>query len=119
MLPLGQMTQTGITLDGTVHQGVGKPSAPPKVERWTARDEHGRSVTVLRLAWPDEFALINGVTVVYSQAEAGKQARLVATAGFANNRPIYVPDVFALAGRPSTSERGLCRVRDGRLVAIE
>ena len=119
MLPLGQMTQTGVTLDGTVHQGVGKPSAPPKVERWTARDEHGRSVVVLRLAWPDEFALINGVTVVYSQAEAGKQARLVATAGFANHRPIYVPDVLALAGRPSTSERGLCQLRDGRLVAIE
>ncbi len=29
--------------------------------------------------------------MVYSQAEAGKQARLVSTAGFANNRPIYVP----------------------------
>ncbi len=119
MLPLGQMTQTGITLDGAVHRGVGKPSPTPKVERWTSRDEQGRSVVVLRLVWPDEFALINGVAVVYSQAEAGKQARLVATAGFANGRPIYVPGVLSLAGRPSTSDSGLCRVQGGRLVAME
>lgn len=119
MLPLGQMTQTGVTLDGTVHRGVGKTSAPPKVERWTARDEHGRPITVLRLVWLEEYALINGVTVVYSQAEAGKQARLLSTAGFASNRPIYVPDMVTLAGRPSTSDRGLCRVQNGRLVAIE
>ena len=102
-----------------MHRGVGKPGPPPRVERWTARDERGRSVTVLRLVWPDEYALIKGVTVVYSQAEAGKQARLVATAGFAGNRPIYVPDVLTLAGRPSTSDRGLCRIEDGRLVAME
>lgn len=119
MLPLGQLTQTGITLDGAVHRGVGKPGPPPKVERWTARDERSRPVTVLRLVWPDEFALIHGVTVVYSQAEAGKQARLVSTAGFAGNRPIFVPDVQPLAGRPSTSDSGLCRVQGVRLVAIE
>lgn len=119
MLPLGQMTQTGITLDGAVHRGVGKPGPPPKVERWTARDERSRPVTVLRLVWPDEFALIHGVTVVYSQAETGKQARLVSSAGFAGNRPIYVPDVQALAGRPSTSDSGLCRVQGGLLVAVE
>lgn len=119
MLPLGQVTQTGITLDGTIHRGVGKPMPPPKVERWTARDERGRPVVVLRLTWPGEYALLNGVTVVYSQAEAGKQARLVATAGFASNRPIYVPDMLTLAGRPSSSDSGICRVQDGRLVAIE
>lgn len=119
MLPLGQMTQTGITLDGGVHRGVGKPSPPPKVERWTARDERSRPVAVLRLVWPDEFALINGIAVVYSQAEAGKQARLVSTAGFAGSRPTYVPDVQTLAGRPSTSESGLCRVQGSLLVAVE
>ena len=119
MLPLGQMTQTGVTLDGVVHRGIGKASPPPKAERWTARDERGRSVVVLRLVWADEYALINGVTVVYSQAEAGKQSRLVSTAGFANNRPIYVPDVLTLTGRPSTSDSGLCRVEDNKLVAIE
>jgi hypothetical protein len=59
------------------------------------------------------------VTVVYSQAEAGKQARLVSTAGFAGNRPIYVPEVQTIAGRPSTSDSGLCRVQGGLLVAIE
>jgi hypothetical protein len=119
MLPLGQMTQTGVTLDGVVHRGIGKASPPPKAERWTARDERGRSVVVLRLVWADEYALINGVTVVYSQAEAGKQSRLVSTAGFANNRPIYVPDVLTLTGRPSTSDSGLCRVEDNKLVAIQ
>lgn len=66
-----------------------------------------------------EYALINGVTVVYAQAEAGKQARLLSTAGFAGNRPIYIPDTLTLAGRPSTSDRGLCHVQNGRLVAIE
>jgi hypothetical protein len=106
-------------LDGAVHRGIGKPSPPPKVERWTARDERARPVTVLRIVWPDEYALIHGVTVVYSQAEAGKQARLVSTAGFANNRPLYVPDILSLAGRPSTSDAGLCRVVGGRLTAIE
>ena len=119
MLPLGQMSQVGVTLDGVAHPGVGNPSAAPKVERWTARDERGRPVVVLRLVWPDEFALINGVTMVYSQAEAGKQARLVATAEFASNRPVYVPEVLALGGTPSTSDSGLCEVRDGRLVGIE
>ncbi len=119
MLPLGQMTQTGITLDGAVHRGVGKAGAPPKVERWMARDERDRPVTVLRIVWPDEYGLINGVAVVYSQAEAGKQARLLSTAGFAGNRPIYIPDTLTLAGRPSTSDRGLCRIEKGRLVAIE
>jgi hypothetical protein len=119
MLPLGQMTQTGITLDGAVHRGVGKPGPPPRVERWLARDERSRPVTVLRLVWPDEFALIHGVTVVYSQAESDKQARLVSTAGFAGNRPIYVPDVQTLAGRPSTSDSGLCRVKDKLLVVID
>jgi len=119
MLPLGQMSQTGITLDGNIHRGVGKPMPAPKVERWTARDEPGRPVVVLSLTWPDEFALLDGVTVVYSQAEAGKQVRLVATAGFANNRPIYVPDMVALAGRPSSSDGGLCRVQGNLLVAIQ
>jgi hypothetical protein len=119
MLPIGQMTQTGITLDGTVHRGVGKPGPPPRVERWLARDERSRPVTVLRLVWPDEFALIHGVTVVYSQAEAGKQARLVSTAGFAGNRPIYVPDVQTLAGRPSTSDSGLCHLQGSLLVAVQ
>ena len=119
MLPLGQMSQAGVTLDGAVHPGVGKPGPAPKVERWTARDERGRPVVVLRLAWPDEFALINGVTVVYSQAEAGRQARLVATAGFANNRPIYVPEILALGGTPPSPDSGLCRVREDRLVGIE
>lgn len=119
MLPLNQMTQIGVTLDGAVHRGVGKPSPPPRVERWASRDERGRPVVVLRLVWPDEYALLNGVTVVYSQAEAGKQGRLVSTAGFAGNRPIYVPDILTLAGRPSASDSGLCRIQDGRLVAIE
>ncbi len=119
MLPVGQMSQTGITLDGTVHRGAGKSSPLPKVERWTGSDEHNRPVIVLRLVWPDRYALINGVTVVYSQAEAGRQARLVATAGFAGNRPLYVPEILALAGSPSISDRGLCQLQGGRLVGIE
>lgn len=115
-LALDQLRQIGVDLDGRVYEGAGRKGPVPKVERWTAKDEVGRPVVVLRLSWAEDYALINGVALVYSQAEAGKQARLVATTGIAANRPLYVPDLARFI-RPDKEEAPGCLVRDGRLVA--
>lgn len=114
MLPLGQLSQVGIDLSGGVHRGVGKADAPvPEVERWQARDERGRPVVALRITWPGSHPLLNGVALAYSQAENGKQARLVATTGIVNNRPLYVPEIVSLSDTQGRGRR--CQVRDGRL----
>ena len=91
----GKVAQLGVGLDGATHAGMGKP-AMPKVMRWTGQDEQGRPVTVLRLDWTDELALAGGVTVAYSQAEGGHQARLWATGPIRKNRPGYLPILFPL-----------------------
>jgi hypothetical protein len=116
-------SQFGVDLNGKVYVGAGKNESLPLVERWQARDTSGRSVTLLRLTSATGF---NNVAVVYSQAEAGKQARLVATAGIVKNRPLYVPSIISLANALKNVETnsdipdipppgGNCRVRSGRL----
>ena len=91
----GKVAQVGIGLDGKLYAGAGKP-AMPKVLRWTGRDELGRAVTVLRLDWPDEFALADGLVIAYSEGEGGRQARLWATGPIRKNRPGYLPILFPL-----------------------
>ena len=113
-LPLHQVQQIGIGLDGKVNRGVGAAAALPAIQRWPARDADGRPVTVLRLDWKDEYALLNGVALVYSQAENGKQARLVSTTGIANNRPLYLPNVVQLTD-DADKKIGRCQLLDGRL----
>jgi hypothetical protein len=88
--------QIAVGLDGKAWRGVGKAKLPT-VARWTGRDAAGRAVTVLKLTWPGEDALLGGAIIAYSQAEAGRQARLVATAPIARNRPSFLP---GLAGLP-------------------
>lgn len=117
-LPLHQVQQIGIGLDGKVNRGVGAAAALPAVQRWPARDAEGRAVTVLRLDWMDDYALLNGVALVYSQAENGKQARLVSTTGIANNRPLYLPNIVQLYSDPA-KKIGACRIQDGRLTIVE
>ena len=114
-LPLNQLQQIGVDLEGRVHRGVGKAAPLPTVQRWQARDADGRPVTVLRLDWTDDYALLNGVALVYSQAEAGKQTRLVSTTGIANNRPLYVPSIVQLYDESPMKKLGRCSVREGRL----
>ena len=114
-LALDDLFQIGVDLDGRVHEGVGNKAPLPSVERWQARDASGRPVVVLRLTWADEYALMGGGALVYSQAEAGKQARLVATTGIVNNRPLYVPDIVRIARRDDGPQPGRCVIRDGRL----
>lgn len=115
-LGLDRMRQIGVDLAGHVYDGAGKKGPAPKVERWTAKDEARRPVVVLRLTWAEDHALRNGLALVYSQAEAGRQARLVATTGIAAGRPLYVPDI-ARFNRPDDRLASGCLVRDGRLVA--
>jgi hypothetical protein len=118
-LPLSQLTQIGVDLDGRVYQGAGAKQALPTVERWQASDAAGRPVVVLRLTWNDEYALLRGAALVYSQADAGKQARLVATTGIADNRPLYVSEIVTVPQRESGPQPGRCSVRDGRLSIVE
>lgn len=91
-----QLGQIAVGLDGKTWRGVGKAKLPT-VARWTGKDAKGRAVVVLRLAWAGEDALLGGILLAYSQAEGGRQARLVATAPIARNRPGFLP---GLAGLP-------------------
>ena len=114
-LPVNELTQIGVDLNGKVYAGVGKKEPLPAVERWQARDGAGRPVVVLRLTWPNENEFLYGIATVYSQAEGGSQARLVATAGIVKNRPIYIPDIMSLPGGDIDPQPGNCRVRNGLL----
>lgn len=107
--------QIGIELDGSVRDGVRAAGLRPKVERWTAHDEAGRPAVVLRLRWADDYALLHGVAVVYSQAEAGRQNRLVATTGIEKQRPLYLPPPVRLASHEQGAQPPACRIKDGVL----
>jgi hypothetical protein len=106
--PEKQYFQIGIGLDGSVNVGAGKPAALPKVTTWPAKDEEGRDVTVLRVSWEEEAALIYGLGVVYSQAEGGKQARLIATAPIQKNKPIFLPNIWHNSQDESGAQGGMC-----------
>jgi hypothetical protein len=117
-LALDDLSQIGIDLDGRTYQGVGKKDPLPAVERWQANDPSSRPTVVLRVTWPDQYALAHGAALAYSQADTGKQARLVATTGIVNNRPLYVPDIVPIPRRDSGPQPGRCLVRDGRLSLV-
>jgi hypothetical protein len=98
--------QFAVGLDDKVYPGVGKPKQLPKVSHWAAKDEAGRDVTVYRLKWEQDEGPVYGLGVVYSQAEGGKQARLVSNAQIKKNKPLYLPEVWMNtqdAGIPSGS----------------
>jgi hypothetical protein len=107
--------QVGVGLDGKVNAGAGDP-ALPTVTRWNAKDEQGRDVTVLDIAWSDEYALLDGIGVVYSQSEAGKQARLVSNAGIVKNKPLFLPSEWSV-GAPAKDGPSFpsCAVKNGVL----
>jgi len=75
----------------------------PQVRRWTAKDEKGRLVTVLLLTWSDD---LGKTAVSYSQAENGREARLVTNVAMARGVPMVMPSV---AGMPTR-----CAVHGGR-----
>lgn len=100
--------QVAIDLNGTAHV-VGKTETP-KVERWLAKDEKGRSVIVLLLHWQNDNALPLGVAVSYSQAQSGKQARLVTTTAMARGVPLALPGALGMQTK--------CAISSGRLETL-
>lgn len=94
-LPQKEYDQFGVTLDGQVHEGVGKFEKLPTAKVWVAKDEQDRAVTVMRLVWDVETGLPAGLGVVYSQAEGGKQARLVSSAPIVRNKPLFLPGIWS------------------------
>ena len=97
-----ELGQIAIDLDGTLHT-VGS-AKPPQVKRWTGKDEKGRAVTVLLLTWTDEAG---PMAISYSQAENGKQARLVTNVAMVRGVPAYIPGVLGM--------QNTCAVRSGRI----
>jgi len=79
--------------------------------RWQARDGAGRPVILMRLTWANENEFLNGIAIVYSPAEAGEQARLVATTGIVKNHPLYVPDIMSLPNGNIDPQPGNCRAQ--------
>lgn len=114
-LQYGDLAQIAVDLNGKVHPGVGKKLPPPSVERWEARDAAGHPVVVMRLAWSDDTQLLNGVGIVYSQAEAGKQARLVANTSIVKNHPLYVPEIVDLSAADIDPKPPGCRIQNSIL----
>ena len=114
-LPLNKLSQIAVDLSGGVHAGVGQKDTPPTIERWQARDVNNRAVVVMRLKWADDTYLLGGVAIVYSQAERGRQTRLVANTGIVNNRPLYLPDIISLPNGSIEPPPGKCLIRDGHL----
>ena len=94
-MPPTDLFQLGVGLDGKLYPGAGRPTDLPTLERWSATDEQGRPVQVIRLHWEDQWAFLGGLGVVYSQSQNGKQARLISTTGLVKNRPLLLPTVWA------------------------
>ena len=100
--------QFAVGLDGRTFAGAGDPADLPDVQRWTAKDEAGRDVTVLRLSWDsEEKAPQEGIGVAYSQAADGRQARLASSALIRKNRPLYLPAVWNNAREENGTSSGI------------
>ena len=111
--------QFAVGLDGRTFTGAGDPTDLPNVEPWTAKDEAGRDVTVLRLRWDNEqTAPQEGVGIAYSQAADGQQVRLVSSALIRKNRPLYLPNVWANARDENGIPSGSCAVDAAGLLRL-
>lgn len=107
--------QIGIDLKGQAFAGAHDPTHLPKATVWQAKDENGRPVTVMRLAWENESEPLSGIGIVYSQSSGGKQARLVSSALIKKNKPLYLPEVWRNHAEDSGIAAGTCAVKEGRL----
>ena len=115
-LQFNQLAQAAVDLNGKVYPGVGKKEPLPTVERWEGRDTAGHPVVLMRLTWAKDMEFLYGGAIVYSQAVAGKQTRLVATTGIVKNHPLYVPDITSLPNGMVEPKPGVCSIHDGRLL---
>jgi hypothetical protein len=117
-LPLSNLSQIAVDLSGNVHAGVGHKDMPPTVERWQARDGNNRPVIVMWLKWVEEAEFLGGAAIVYSQAELGRQTRLVSNTSIINNRPLYLPEIISLPSGSIDPPPGQCRIDNGRLSMV-
>jgi hypothetical protein len=109
--------QFAVGLDDKIHTGVGKPRELPKVSHWAAKDEAGRDVAVYRLQWQPDEGPVFGLGIVYSQAEGGKQARLVSNAQIRKNKPLYLPEVW-MNSEDTGIPGGSCAVDANRVLMV-
>jgi hypothetical protein len=117
-LPMSDISQIAVDLSGNVHAGVGRKDVLPTVERWQARDGSNRPVVVMLLKWTDDAQFLGGTAIVYSQAERGRQTRLVANTNIINNHPLYLPDVVSLPNGSIEPPPGRCRIDNGHLSMV-
>lgn len=117
-LPLNNVSQIAVDLSGKVYPGVGRKDAQPTVERWQARDSSNRPVVVMQLKWSDDTQFLGGAAIVYSQAERGRQTRMVATTSIIKNRPLYLPDIVSLPNGSIEPPPGRCTIDNGRLSMV-
>jgi hypothetical protein len=111
--------QFAIGLDDKTYPGTKAFSPLPKVAHWSAKDEAGRDVTVYRVKFEDEEHRPDfGLGVVYSQAENGKQARLVSNAQIVKNKPLYLPDSWSNAPEDSGIPSGTCTLGPDKVLKL-
>jgi hypothetical protein len=110
--------QFAIGLDDKTYPGV-KAFAPlPKVAHWSGKDEAGRAVTVYRIVFDETHLPAFGLGVVYSQAENGKQARLVSNVQIVKNRPLYLPETWRNTLEDSGIPSGACSVGADKVLKL-
>jgi hypothetical protein len=111
--------QFAIGLDDTTYPGTKAFSPLPKVTHWAAKDEAGRDVTVYRVTFESEDHRPDfGLGVVYSQAENGKQVRLVSNAQIVKNKPLYLPDPWTNASDDSGIPSGTCTLGADKILKL-
>ena len=103
--------QFAIGLDAKTYPGANAFEPLPNVSHWAAKDEAGHDVTVYRVKWEgDDIRPSFGIGVVYSQAEKGKQVRMVSNAQIKKNKPLYLPDAWANVPEDQGIPSGKCAV---------
>jgi hypothetical protein len=115
--PLTELVQFAIPLDeGPVEVGYGKPKAMPIVRRWTNRLADGRTAQLLRIELPPRGGEAEGLTVLYSQSQAGTaQKRMIATSKFRRAEQESLGSFGDVSGRNAPARYVDCRLIDGAL----
>lgn len=106
------LVQFGVGLtDGKVHAGFGRPKVLPEVvARSFETLPGGRQRVSMRIRLPRDG---NALTVLYSKAVAGRQARMVASS------PVAYGKAESLGGSfPVSPKEARCAVRNGKLDVV-
>ena len=117
--PFMAYRQFAVGLDDKTYPGVGYGAKDtlPAVTHWAAKDEQGRDVTLYRIVWSEDTdPPAFGLGVVYSQAQGGKQARLVSNAQIKKNKPLYLPESWAMAPEDSGIPTAGCSINASKIL---